>query len=411
MHESNTWKRHRRAGVALGLLLVVAGCARSTLVATPPAAASPGHRLVLLPPDFILFRDGGRYDPASTAAETRGAVTALAAAFVAEARAAGAEVVGQLTWSGRLVSPDGRALGTVASSDRVVATMRSVLAGGAVTPDVAEVLAGRYGATAAVLLTGNGSRTTTGKRAAQIAAATALTMLVVGAVALTAWVVAGGSVAVGVPEIHGPRGLHRRGRADGVALVGPPAAGFGAEHAGPSRDALAGGLRVGGGGAGATAAAAAAATASGAATALSATAASATAASATAASAAAASAAAASGTAAVGALLVHVVPPGGLRLVWNVDAGTPLVDPAGLLGPAHVHGDGCAPAAGIHDGVAPVPAEGREYGFWRGSRIDLTLALVPLPAGPVAWSAHAERRADAHHPAALRRLLRALLRA
>jgi len=404
MHQSPAWKDHRRAAAALCAALVAAGCARSTLVATPPAAPSPGQRLVLLPVDFILFRDGGTYAPASTAAETRGAVTALAAAFVAEARARDAEVVGQLTWSGRLVSPDGRALGTVAASDRVVASMRSVLAGGAVTPDVAEVLARRYGATAAVLLTGFGSRTTAGKRAGQIAAATALTMLVVGAVALTAWMVAGGTVSVGVPEIHGLRGVRRRGRGDGAALVGSSAAG-------PSPGGPAGGLRVSGAG-GATVAISGATAATAAVSGAVAAGATASAAAAPVAlSATAASAAAAAGTAAVGALLVHVVPPGGLRLVWNVDAGTPLVDPAGLLGPAHVDGDGCAPAAGIHDGVAPVPAEGREHAFWRGSRIDLTLALVPLPAGAVAWSAHAERRADAHHPAALRRLLRALLRA
>ena len=322
-----------------GLCVALApACGRATLVATAPVRALAGARarLVLLPVDFVLFRDGGRYDPADTVAASRAALGPLRATFGAETRARGGEVIGALSWSGRLLAENGSALGSVTDSARVLATMQSVLAGGGVPADVAETLATRFGASGAVLLTGSGSWTSAGKRAAQAAAATGLALLGVAGAALIVAAAAEGGLTVDVAALPDRRARGTRGpHTDGVVPIGPYA---------------------------------------------------------------------------LGGLLLHPVPFAGLRLAWDEDVGVPLVSPAAYLGAAHADDDGCLPAASIHDGVPPVPAQSPVFAFWRGSRIDLTLALLPLTGGELAWSAHAERRADARHPRDVRRLMRALLR-
>jgi hypothetical protein len=287
--------------------------------------APPIRRVVVLPVDITILKDGGRYDPAETVADSRTALGVTHAALVASLRSHGYEAVSELGWSGRLVHPDGTFGAPVTDAAGVVGLEGAFLSGTAPDRDLLERVRAETDADAIVLVSAHGTRLSGEKLAGQIAAGTAIGVVAVGAVVIVAAAAVAG------------------GKLDGLGKVSVGGGGGGG----------AGALRVAG------------------------------------------------SLAELGvraALLPLRLAPHALFL------DTALYVPVG-----HVDGPACAPAYGIHDGVAPVPRERPDTGFWSGARLDLSLTFAWLPEGNIAWSGNTERHANALRPDHMQRVFGLLL--
>jgi len=294
------------------------------------AGAPPIRRVVVLPVDITILKDGGAYDPAETVADSRAALGVTHAAMVSTLASHGYAVVGELGWSGRLIRPDGTFGAPVTDPAGVVGLEGALLGGTAPDRDLLERVRTETDADAVVLASARGTRLSGEKLAGQIAAGTAIGIVAVGAVVLVAAV-----------AVAGGKG------ADGLGKV-----------------SLGGGGGGGGGGAGALRVA--------------------------------------GGLAELG-VRAALLP---LRLAPDPR----FLDVALYVPAGHVDGADCAPAYGIHDGVAPVPRERPDTGFWSGARLDLSLTFAWLPDGRIAWSGNTERHANALRPDHMQRVFGLLLK-
>jgi hypothetical protein len=176
----------RIAGVALAMVAVA--CSPAPHMATTLVAddALPVRKVVLLPIDLTVLKDGGRYDPAETVADSRLALGVARDALAGELAGHGIDVVGELAWSGRIVLPDGRFGAPIVDEPGMARLADGLLAGEPLPRDVAVRLLAETGADALVLVSGHGTRLSGDKLAAQIAAGSAIG---IGVAAITAVIV------------------------------------------------------------------------------------------------------------------------------------------------------------------------------------------------------------------------------
>ncbi len=314
------------APAALAGLAALAGCSPSPrLAATPVKPGAPGvRRLVVLPIDLTVVKDGGRYDPAETVADSRFALDVARNALLAELTRRGNVVAGELAWSGRLVRPDGSFGAPILEEPAMAALLGGLLSGERLPPDVAVRLHEATGADALVLVSGRGTRLSSDKLAAQIAAGSAIG---IGVAAVSVLLVAAVLASKG----------------EGLDGVGKAAGGGGGGAARGIGSALEIGARA-------------------------------------------------------------------ALLPLRIAAEAPHLDLLAFFPPGHVHGVHCSPAYGIHDGIAPPPAERPKTGFWHGSRLDLSISWIGVREGREIWSGNAERHANALKASHMEMLFRDLLR-
>jgi len=177
-----------RRAAAVALAVVAAACSPAPHMATTPVAddALPVRRVVLLPIDLTVFKDGGRYDPAETVADSRMALGVARDALGAELAGHGILVVGELAWSGRIVLPDGTFGAPIVDAPEMARLADGLLEGEPLPRDVGVRLLAETGADALVLVSGHGTRLSGDKLAAQIAAGSAIG---IGVAAITAVIV------------------------------------------------------------------------------------------------------------------------------------------------------------------------------------------------------------------------------